>query len=65
MVVLIGEDGMTYAEVGSHVDISERTVESYVNRILQRYPSSKRPRDAITEMYYEVVRDFPSRDNTD
>lgn len=65
VVVLIGENGMTYGEIGSHVDISERTVESYVNRILQRYPSSKRPRAAITELYYHVVRDIPSRESTD
>ena len=65
MVVLIGEEGLTYGEVGSHVDISERTVESYVRRILERYPSKKRPRAAITQLYYEVVRDIPGSDITD
>jgi|TARA_R110002110_G_scaffold18012_2_gene76147 DNA-directed RNA polymerase specialized sigma24 family protein len=52
VVMLIGRHGLTYGEAASHLDISGRTVESYVGRILQRYPSQKRPRAAITEMYY-------------
>jgi DNA-binding CsgD family transcriptional regulator len=52
IVMLVGRYGLTYGETASHLDISGRTVESYVRRILQRYPSEKRPRAAITEMYY-------------
>lgn len=52
VVMLVGRYGLTYGEAASHLDISGRTVESYIGRILQRYPSEKRPRAAIIEMYY-------------
>jgi len=65
VVVLVGQHGLTYGEAASHLDISGRTVESYVGRILQRYPSSKRPRAAITELYYHTVGEVPGRESTD
>ena len=65
VIFLIGKYGLTYGEVGSHLGISERTVETYVSRISSRYVSKKRPRETIAEIYYKVVGDAPDRDATD
>ena len=74
IVMLVGRYGLTYGEAASHLEISGRTVESYVGRILQRYPSEKRPRAAITELYYHHYHEeeavvggggFTGRNNTD
>ncbi len=65
VIFLIGKYGLSYGEVGSHLGISGRTVETYVSRISSRYASKKRPRETITEIYYKVVRVDPDRDNAD
>ena len=55
VLTLIGRDGMSYAEIAGQLGISESTVKSYVGRILGRYPSEKRPREALAEIYWRVV----------
>ena len=55
VLTLVGRDGQSYKAISNSLGISMSTVRSYVARILTRYPSEKRPRSALTEIYYTVV----------
>ncbi len=56
VVVLLcdGED-RTYREAATELGIKYATVRTHVARILLRYPSQKRPRAALREVYSAVV----------
>ena len=49
-----GED-RTYREAAIELGIKYATVRTHVARILLRYPSHKRPRAALREVYSAVV----------
>ncbi len=55
IVVLVGRDGDSTEKIAYKLGIHVRTVETHMARIMERYPSSKRPRAALTELYYTVV----------
>ena len=53
--VLCDGGDRTYAEAALKLGIGVPTVRTYVARILLRYPSPKRPRAALRELYATVV----------
>lgn len=55
IVTLVGRDGCQWSTVAIKLGISVKTVETYVGRILQRFPSGKGPRDAMNELYWREV----------
>ena len=55
IVTLVGRDGDQWETVARKLGISIATVRSHVERILQRYPSTKSPRETISELYWRVV----------
>lgn len=55
VLTLIVRDGMSDKRVALHLGIAYDTVRTYIRRILQRNPSSKRPRPALTDLYYGVT----------
>ena len=54
VLTLVGRDGMSYMEAANELSIAYETVRTYVARILERYPSKKRPRAALSELYFTV-----------
>ena len=55
IVTLVGRDGDQWQTVATKLGISLNTVRSHVSRILLRNPSTKSPRDAISELYWRMV----------
>lgn len=55
IVTLIGRDGDQWQAVATKLGISLNTVRSHVDRILRRNPSTKSPRDAVSELYWRMV----------
>ncbi len=56
VVKLLGkDDDRTYTEVALVLGISVPTVRTYVTRIMHRYPSKKRPRAALRDLYRSVI----------
>ena len=55
VLVLVGRDGKSYKATAHTLGIKDATVRSYVTRILLRYPSPKRPRDALVDLWHSVV----------
>ena len=55
IVTLIGRDGDQWQTVAAKLGISPNTVRSHVDKILLRNPSTKSPRDAISELYWRMV----------
>ncbi len=56
IVVLVGRDGAQYKTVAKKLGISIKTVHSHIERIVAKYPHTKRPRDVLIELYWCEVR---------
>ena len=48
---LVGRDGMSDKRIALRLGIGYGTVRTYIKRILARYPSCKRPRAALVDLY--------------
>ncbi len=55
VLTLIVRDGMSDKKVALQLGIAYDTVRTYIRRIQQRNPSTKRPRAALTDLYYGVT----------
>ena len=55
IVVLVGRDGCQWQTVARKLGIKITTLRSHTERILVRYPSTKSPREALSELYWRVV----------
>lgn len=57
VVILLGNGGdRTYGEAAEALGIKVATVRTHVSRILLRYPSQKRPRAALRDLY---IAEYP------
>ena len=57
---LVGRDGMSDKLIALRLGIGCGTVRTYIQRILARYPSAKRPRAALVDLYHGVSENADS-----
>jgi DNA-binding CsgD family transcriptional regulator len=55
IVVMVGRDGLSWAATADSMQIHESTVRAHVARILRKFGSTRRPREAMTEIYWRRV----------
>lgn len=51
VLTLVVRDGMSDKRIAKHLGLSYWTVRGYINQIMLRYPSEKRPRAAFIDLY--------------
>ncbi len=54
VLTLVVRDGMSDKRVAKQLGIAYGTVRTHIHRIMTRNPSKKRPRAALTDLYYGV-----------
>ena len=54
VLTLVVRDGMSDKRIAKHLGIAYSTVRTHIHRILVRNPSTKKPRMAMTDLYYGV-----------
>jgi len=56
IVLMVGRDGLSWAQVYKELGITESTVQVHVNRIRIKYGLTQKPREAMVHVYYQVMR---------
>jgi len=55
IVEKVGRDGLSWPEVDEDLNITKSTRQTHVQRIMAKFGSSRPPREALVQIYFQHV----------
>lgn len=55
IVVLVGKHGMSWTNIATGLKLHRSTIRTHVNRIITKFQIDRKPREALTMIYWKYV----------